>query len=155
MTPHVVIMAGGIGSRFWPMSSENVPKQFLDVLGTGRSFLQMTVERFLPLCPVENIWVVTSKAFKNQVTEQLPELPERNILLEPCRRNTAPCIAYVSWVIKALDPAANIVVSPSDHVVSDVPRFQEAVAECLDFTAQSDAIVTLGMKPDRPETGYG
>ena len=148
-------MAGGIGSRFWPMSSENVPKQFLDVLGTGRSFLQMTVERFLPLCPVENIWVVTSKAFKNQVTEQLPELPERNILLEPCRRNTAPCIAYVSWVIKALDPAANIVVSPSDHVVSDVPRFQEAVAECLDFTAQSDAIVTLGMKPDRPETGYG
>lgn len=155
MTPHVVIMAGGIGSRFWPMSSENVPKQFLDVLGTGRSFLQMTVERFLPLCPVENIWVVTSKAFKNQVTEQLPELPERNILLEPCRRNTAPCIAYVSWVIKAQDPAANIVVSPSDHVVSDVPRFQEAIAECLDFTAQSDAIVTLGMKPDRPETGYG
>lgn len=148
-------MAGGIGSRFWPMSSENVPKQFLDVLGTGRSFLQMTVERFLPLCPVENIWVVTSKAFKNQVTEQLPELPERNILLEPCRRNTAPCIAYVSWVIKAQDPAANIVVSPSDHVVSDVPRFQEAIAECLDFTAQSDAIVTLGMKPDRPETGYG
>ena len=152
---HVVIMAGGIGSRFWPMSSESVPKQFLDVLGTGRSLLQMTVDRFLPISDLSRIWVVTSKAFESQVREQLPDLPEQNILLEPCRRNTAPCIAYVSWVIKSQDPTANIVVSPSDHCVTDVARFQKAISECLQFTEQSDAIVTLGMHPDRPETGYG
>lgn len=152
---HVVIMAGGIGSRFWPMSSESVPKQFLDVIGTGKSLLQMTVERFLGICSMEQMWIVTSKAFREQVRQQLPELPESNILLEPCRRNTAPCIAYVSWVIKSLDPNANIVVSPSDHAVTDVQKFRRAIAECLEFTAQSDAIVTLGMQPDRPETGYG
>lgn len=152
---HVVIMAGGIGSRFWPMSSESVPKQFLDVLGTGRSLLQMTVDRFLGICEMNNIWIVTSKAFSEQVQQQLPDLPAHNILLEPCRRNTAPCIAYVSWVIKSVDPSANIVVSPSDHYITDVPRFRDAVQQCLDFTAQSDAIVTLGMKPDHPETGYG
>lgn len=152
---HVVIMAGGIGSRFWPMSSESVPKQFLDVLGTGRSLLQMTVDRLLPISDLSRIWVVTSKAFESQVREQLPDLPEQNILLEPCRRNTAPCIAYVSWVIKSQDPTANIVVSPSDHCVTDVARFQKAISECLQFTEQSDAIVTLGMHPDRPETGYG
>ena len=152
---HVVIMAGGIGSRFWPMSSESVPKQFLDVIGTGKSLLQMTVERFLGICSMEQMWIVTSRAFREQVRQQLPELPESNILLEPCRRNTAPCIAYVSWVIKSLDPNANIVVSPSDHAVTDVQKFRRAIAECLEFTAQSDAIVTLGMQPDRPETGYG
>lgn len=152
---HVVIMAGGIGSRFWPMSSESVPKQFLDVLGVGRSLLQMTVDRFLGICEMDNIWIVTSKAFREQVQQQLPDLPAHNILLEPCRRNTAPCIAYVSWVIKSVDPSANIVVSPSDHYITDVPRFREAVQQCLDFTAQSDAIVTLGMQPDHPETGYG
>ena len=145
----------GIGSRFWPMSSENVPKPFLDVLGTGKSLLQMTVDRFLGICSTEQIWVVTSKAFKEQVQQQLPMLPKQNILLEPCRRNTAPCIAYVSWVIKSIDPTANIVVTPSDHVVTDVPKFRQAITESLDFTAQSDAIVTLGMQPDRPETGYG
>lgn len=152
---HVVIMAGGIGSRFWPMSSESVPKQFLDVLGTGKSLLQMTVERFLGICKMENIWIVTSKTFSEQVQGQLPDLPARNILLEPCRRNTAPCIAYVSWVIKSVDPAANVVVSPSDHYITDVANFRNAVQQCLDFTAQSDAVVTLGMKPDHPETGYG
>lgn len=148
-------MAGGIGSRFWPMSSESVPKQFLDVLGTGKSLLQMTVERFKGICSLENTWVVTSKSFSEQVRSQLPELPEQNILLEPCRRNTAPCIAYVSWVIKSLDPTGNIVVSPSDHAVTDVKKFRQAIKETLEFTAQSDAIVTLGMRPDRPETGYG
>ena len=152
---HVVIMAGGIGSRFWPMSSESVPKQFLDVLGTGKSLLQMTLERFQGICSLQNTWVVTSKTFSDQVREQLPELPPQNILLEPCRRNTAPCIAYVSWVIKSLDPTANIVVSPSDHAITDVEKFRKAITEALAFTAESDAIVTLGMRPDRPETGYG
>ncbi len=148
-------MAGGIGSRFWPMSSESVPKQFLDVLGVGRTLLQLTVDRFADVCGINNVWIVTSKAFKDLVREQLPEVPEANILLEPCRRNTAPCIAYVSWVIKSTNPNANIVVSPSDHVITDVPKFQAAIRECLSFTEQSDAIVTLGMKPDHPETGYG
>lgn len=152
---NVVIMAGGIGSRFWPMSSENVPKQFLDILGKGRTLLQMTVDRFEPICGLENVWIVTSKSFKNLVREQLPNIPESNILLEPCRRNTAPCIAYVSWVIKTQNPQANIVVSPSDHIITDVTRFRQAINECLNFTAQSDAIVTLGMQPDHPETGYG
>lgn len=101
------------------------------------------------------MWIVTSASFRDIVHEQLPEIPEANILLEPCRRNTAPCIAYVSWVIKSINPNANIVVSPSDHVITDVPKFQGAIKECLQFTASSDAIVTLGMKPDHPETGYG
>jgi len=152
---NAVIMAGGIGSRFWPMSSESVPKQFLDVLGTGKSLLQLTVDRFVDICGMENIWIVTSKSFKDLVKEQLPDIPDENILLEPCRRNTAPCIAYVSWVIKSKNPNANIVVSPSDHVITDVAKFQNAVRECLEFTSMSDAIVTLGMKPDHPETGYG
>lgn len=148
-------MAGGIGSRFWPMSSESVPKQFLDILGTGRTLLQMTVDRFSSVCDMENIWIVTSKAFKDLVTAQLPEVPEQNILLEPCRRNTAPCIAYVSWAIKAKNPNANIIVSPSDHIIANVAEFQKAIGQCLDFTADSDAIVTLGIQPDHPETGYG
>lgn len=152
---NVVIMAGGIGSRFWPMSNECVPKQFLDVLGTGRTLLQMTVDRFSAVCGMENVWIVTSKAFKDLVAEQLPEVPVQNILLEPCRRNTAPCIAYVSWAIKARNPNANIVVSPSDHMIADVPEFQRAICQCLEFTAESDAIVTLGIQPDHPETGYG
>lgn len=152
---YVVIMAGGIGSRFWPMSNESVPKQFLDVLGSGRTLLQMTVDRFSAVCGMENVWIVTSKAFKDLVAEQLPEVPEQNILLEPCRRNTAPCIAYVSWAIKARNPNANIVVSPSDHMIADVPEFQRAISQCLEFTAESDAIVTLGIEPDHPETGYG
>lgn len=152
---HVVIMAGGVGSRFWPMSNVDKPKQFLDLLSTGRTLIQMTVDRFMGICEPENIWVVTSADFKDLVREQLPQLPEENILLEPCRRNTAPCIAYVSWVIKSLNPNANIVVSPSDHVVADTATFRKAVGECLSFVSTSDAIVTLGMKPDHPETGYG
>ncbi len=152
---HVVIMAGGIGSRFWPMSSEQIPKQFLDILGTGRTLIQMTVDRFVDICGIENIWVVTSADFSDIVQQQLPELPKENILYEPCRRNTAPCIAYVSWVIKSINPNANIVVSPSDHLVNDVSKFQTIIKECLQFTLSSDAIVTLGIKPDHPETGYG
>ena len=152
---HLVIMAGGVGSRFWPMSTVEKPKQFIDVLGVGKSLLQLTVERFGDICKAENVWVVTNKAYVNLVKEQLPELPYGNILCEPCRRNTAPCIAYVSWKIKSKDPKANIVVTPSDHIVTNTEEFRRVIKSCLDFTMDSDAIVTLGMKPTRPETGYG
>lgn len=152
---HLVIMAGGIGSRFWPMSTPERPKQFVDVLGTGRTFIQMTVDRFKGILPAENVWVVTSQAYEDIVAEQLPEVPRGNILLEPCRRNTAPCIAYAAWRIKSIDPKATIVVSPSDHLVLDVPEFQRVITSAMDFASTSDAIVTLGMKPTRPETGYG
>lgn len=152
---HLVIMAGGIGSRFWPMSTPECPKQFVDVLGTGRTFIQMTVDRFKGLIPAENVWVVTSQAYREQVMEQLPEVSVGNILLEPCRRNTAPCIAYASWRIKSIDPKATIVVSPSDHLILDITEFQRVVSSAVDFASTSDAIITLGMKPTRPETGYG
>lgn len=152
---HLVIMAGGIGSRFWPMSTTDLPKQFLDVLGCGRTLLQLTVDRFQGLCLPENIWIVTSARYADIVKEQLPDVVPDHILLEPCRRNTAPCIAYVSWKIKARNPKANIVVTPSDHVVMDVREFGRVVQSALKFTADSDAIVTLGMKATRPETGYG
>ena len=152
---HLVIMAGGVGSRFWPMSTAEKPKQFIDVLGIGKSLLQLTVERFDTIVPTENVWVVTNKNYAAIVAEQLPDMPADHILCEPCRRNTAPCIAYVSWRIKSKDTKANIVVSTSDHVVMDVQEFRRVVTECLKFTGESDAIVTLGMKPSRPETGYG
>ena len=129
---HLVIMAGGIGSRFWPMSTPERPKQFVDVLGTGRTFIQMTVDRFKGILPPENVWVVTSQAYKDIVAEQLPEVPQGNILLEPCRRNTAPCIAYAAWRIKSIDPKATIVVSPSDHLVLDVPEFQRVITSAMD-----------------------
>lgn len=152
---HVVIMAGGVGSRFWPMSTPDCPKQFIDVLGCGRTFIQMTFDRFKGLVSPENVWVVTSAKYADIVRHQLPEIPVTNILLEPCRRNTAPCIAYVSWRIKSQDSNANIVVTPSDHMVTDVITFQKVIQDALDFTSESDAIVTLGMTPTRPETGYG
>ena len=152
---HLVIMAGGVGSRFWPMSTPECPKQFIDVFGTGRTFIQMTVDRFKGLVLPENIWVVTSVKYKDIVKQQLPEVPESNILLEPCRRNTAPCIAYVSWRIKTKNPKANIVVAPSDHLVTDVVEFQRVINTALQFVSETDSIVTLGMKPTRPETGYG
>ena len=152
---HVVIMAGGIGSRFWPMSTSSHPKQFIDVLGCGRTLIQLTADRFAGLCPSENLWVVTSETFAPLVREQLPQVPESNILKEPCRRNTAPCIAYVSWKIKSRNPHANVVVTPSDHVVMNTAEFQRVVTAALDFTSGNDAILTLGMRPTRPETGYG
>lgn len=152
---HLVIMAGGVGSRFWPMSTETRPKQFIDMLGTGRSLLQMTLDRFGDICPKENVWIVTNRAYADIVKQQLPDLPDSNILLEPCRRNTAPCIAYCSWKIKAKDPKANIVVTPSDHIVTDINEFQRIINLTLQFANETDAIVTLGMNPTRPETGYG
>ena len=152
---HLVIMAGGIGSRFWPMSTTERPKQFIDVLGVGRSLLQLTFDRFEGICEHQNIWIVTNAKYADLVHEQLPDVPVGNILCEPCRRNTAPCIAYVSWRIKKKDPKANIVVSPSDHIVTNGSEFRRVVNMCLKFTGETDAIVTLGMKPTRPETGYG
>ena len=152
---HLVIMAGGIGSRFWPMSTVERPKQFIDVLGVGKSLLQLTYQRFAEICPSENIWIVTNRRYADLVKEQLPEVEDSHVLMEPCRRNTAPCIAYVSWRIKAQNPKANVVVTPSDHIVTDEKEFKRIIRLCMKFTAESDAIVTLGMKPNRPETGYG
>ena len=152
---HLVIMAGGVGSRFWPMRTTEKPKQFIDVLGVGRSLLQLTFDRFKGICSPENVWVVTNRSYKDLVLEQLPEIPVTNILCEPCRRNTAPCIAYVSWRIKSKDRNANIVVTPSDHIVTNCEEFKRVISQCLKFTSETDAIITLGMKPTRPETGYG
>lgn len=152
---HLVIMAGGVGSRIWPMSTKTMPKQFVDILGCGRTLIQLTMDRFRGLVPRENVWVVTSQEYKEIVSEQIPEIPSQNILLEPCRRNTAPCIAYASWRIKKRDPKANIVVSPSDHVVLDVEEFRRITVSCLGHVSESDSIVVLGIKPLRPETGFG
>ena len=152
---HIVIMAGGVGSRFWPMSTPEYPKQFVDVLGRGMSMIQMTVERFAPLCPIENMWVVTSAAYEALVREQLPQLPVENILLEPAMRNTAPCIAYACWKIRQKNPSANVVVTPADALVGDVDDFRKVIGSALEFTAAGHRIVTVGIRPTRPETGYG
>lgn len=148
-------MAGGIGSRFWPMSTPECPKQFIDVLGVGKSLLQLTVERFKNAVPMSNVWIVTSKKFFQKVHEQLPFVPCEQILLEPCMRNTAPCLAYVSWKIKKKYPDANIVVSPADHIVIDITEFDRIVKKGLNFVRENNYILTLGMMPSRPETGYG
>lgn len=155
MQNHVVIMAGGIGSRFWPMSVPEYPKQFIDVMGVGKSLIQLTAERFEGVCPKENFWVVTSEKYVGIVKEQLPEIPTQHILAEPEARNTAPCIAYACWKIQKQYPEANIVVTPSDALVLNTEEFKRCINRALEFTAHSEAIVTLGMKPTRPETGYG
>lgn len=152
---HVIIMAGGIGSRIWPMSTADTPKQFIDVLGCGKTLLQLTFDRFAGVCPPENVWVLTTGKYAHMVKEQLPSVPDDHILKEPCRRSTAPCIAYAAWKIKKIDPSANMVVTPSDHFVADVNEFRRVVKSSLDFVRNSDAILTLGIKPTRPETGYG
>ncbi len=137
------------------MSTPEYPKQFIDVMGCGRTMIQMTVERFSGICPMTNFWVVTSEPYVAMVREQLPEIPVENIIAEPCARNTAPCIAYACWKIKQKDPSANIVVTPSDALVTEVEEFRRIVREALEFTAEGKRIVTLGIKPTRPETGYG
>lgn len=148
-------MAGGVGSRFWPYSRNERPKQFLDFLGTGRSLLQLTIDRFRPLVPVENILIVTNALYKDLILEQLPDLRPEQVLCEPARRNTAPCIAYALAHIKAITDEANIVVASSDALILDVPEFQRVVKSGLEFVAGNDVLLTLGMKPTRPETGYG
>lgn len=155
MQTHIVIMAGGIGSRFWPMSTPEYPKQFIDVMGCGKSLIQLTVDRFLPVCPIENFWVVTSEKYVEIVKKQLPGIPECNILAEPEARNTAPCIAYACWKIGQKHPDANIVVTPSDALVINTVEFERVIRNALEFTADRNAIVTIGIKPSRPETGYG
>ena len=152
---HIVIMAGGIGSRLWPLSTPQMPKQFIDVLGTGKSLIRMTMERFLPVCRPEHFWVVTSERYVSTVKKHLPEVPDEQILSEPEPRNTAPCIAYASWKIRARYPEANIVVTPSDALVLDCNVFTDAITKALAATTASDAIVTIGITPSRPETGYG
>lgn len=152
---HVVIMAGGIGSRFWPMSTPQYPKQFIDVMGMGRSLIQLTAERLSAVAPMSNFWVVTSRHYVDIVREQLPDIPGQNILAEPEARNTAPCIAYACWKIKQHHPDANIVVTPSDALVIDTAEYQRVIREALAFTVDSNNIVTVGIRPSRPETGYG
>ena len=149
-------MAGGIGSRFWPLSKNNYPKQFLDILGTGKSFIRSTYERFLPLVPSENFVVVTNAAYKELVLQQLPEIREENVLCEPMRRNTAPCIAYAVYHILSQCPEASIAVTPADHLVTNEVEFQRIIGRGLDFVEQNrEALMTIGIKPSRPETGYG
>lgn len=148
-------MAGGIGSRFWPVSTPENPKQFHDIMGGGRTMLQLTLDRFEGVVPPENVWVVTGADFADLVREQLPEVPAQNILLEPCGRGTAPCICYVSWKIKMRDSHANVIVTPADHDIKDLELFRSTISECAAFTAETDAILTLGMKPTHPATGYG
>lgn len=152
---YCVIMCGGIGSRFWPYSRTDRPKQFIDFFGTGRSLLQMTYDRLEPVVDPANIIVVTNERYAPLVCEQLPEVDPRNILLEPARRNTAPCVAWAACHIHALDPEASIIVTPSDHLVTREPLFIKAITDGFDFVESHDALLTLGIRPVRPETGYG
>lgn len=152
---YCVIMAGGIGSRFWPMSRTAYPKQFLDFLGLGRTLIQQTFDRFLPLCPPENILVVTNAQYAPIVKQQLPQLRDDQVLTEPSRRNTAPCVAYADHVIAKRDPEARIIVAPSDHLVMKEQEFQDTIRLALRQAESADCLVTLGIKPSRPDTGYG
>ena len=156
MNNYCIIMAGGIGSRFWPLSKDNYPKQFLDILGTGKSFIRSTYERFSPVIPDENFLVVTNKAYKQLVLEHLPMLKPDQVLCEPARRNTAPCIAYAAYHIQSRCKDANIVVTPADHLVTNEVEFQRIIHLGFGFLAKNqNALMTIGIKPSRPETGYG
>jgi mannose-1-phosphate guanylyltransferase len=148
-------MAGGIGSRFWPISRNAKPKQFLDILDTGKSFIRHTFERFAPLVPVENFLVVTNESYRQLVLDQIPELKNEQILGEPIGRNTAPCIAYATYKLLAADPEAEMIVTPADHLVLNEPEFDKVVEECVEFIRKNDALMTIGIKPNRPDTGYG
>ncbi|MDP4278656.1 MAG: mannose-1-phosphate guanylyltransferase, partial [Bacteroidota bacterium] len=152
---YCVIMSGGIGSRFWPASRTSLPKQFLDFFGTGKSLLQQTVDRFRRVLPAENIYIVTNQKYKELTMSQLPEINENQILLEPQRRNTAPCIAFAANRILAVNSKANIVVAPSDHLILKEADFLDCIREGLDFVASNNVLLTIGIKPNRPETGYG
>ena len=152
---YCIIMAGGVGSRFWPLSRQGRPKQFLDILGTGKTLIQQTFERFETFIPKENILIVTSVRYKKLVKEQLPELNDDQVLLEPLRRNTAPCVAYALSKIRLKNPRANLIVAPSDHLIIKEEEFIRQIKKGLDFIEKNDALLTLGIKPSRPETGYG
>ena len=152
---YVAIMAGGIGSRFWPMSRTNFPKQFLDILNTGKTLIQSTYERFASFIPAENIYVVTSNEYINIVKKQLPDIPMQNILGEPSRKNTAPCIAYISFKLMQQDPMASLIIAPSDHLILDTIAYKKVSLEALSFVNKHNAFITLGIKPTYPNTGYG
>ena len=152
---YVAIMAGGIGSRFWPMSRTHFPKQFLDILGTGRTLIQSTFDRFLRFIPRENIYVVTSEEYRGIVAEQLPELEMANILCEPSRKNTAPCVAYISYKLNEINPEGALICAPADHLILDDKAFNKVCLEALDFVSKHKALITLGIKPSHPNTGYG
>jgi mannose-1-phosphate guanylyltransferase len=148
-------MAGGIGSRFWPMSRQNYPKQFLDILNTGKTLIQWTFDRFASFIPIENIFVVTSNEYKDIVHKQLPNMAVDNILGEPSRKNTAPCIAYISFKLQQKDPKASLIVAPADHLILDTKGFTKVCLEALSFVGKHNAFITLGIKPTYPNTGYG
>ena len=148
-------MAGGIGSRFWPMSKTSTPKQFLDILGTGETLIQQTINRFRKICPIENVYVVTNDLYKEQVKEQIPDLEYGQILCEPSRRNTAPCIAYANYKIQSINPNANIVVAPSDHIILKEDVFIDVIESALLAASENDWLISLGIQPSRPDTGYG
>lgn len=152
---YCVIMAGGIGSRFWPKSRQTMPKQFLDILGTGKSFIRHTFERFAKLIPAENFLVVTNQKYKALVLEHIPELSEEQILCEPIGRNTAPCIAYAAYTLQKLNPEAKMVVTPADHLILGEEEFRAIISECMEFASSRNVLVTVGIKPTRPDTGYG
>ncbi|MEN0051895.1 MAG: sugar phosphate nucleotidyltransferase, partial [Bacteroidota bacterium] len=152
---YVAIMAGGVGSRFWPASRTQRPKQFLDILGTGKSLIQSTYERFLKLTPKENIFIVTNKIYRDLVKEHLPDLTDNQILCEPSRNNTGPCVAYTAFKLHNLNPEANFVVAPSDHIILKEEAFISQLQKALQFTNEEEALVTLGISPSRPDTGYG
>ncbi len=152
---YAVIMAGGIGSRFWPMSKASFPKQFLDILGTGETLIQQTFRRLERICPPENILVVTNTDYKNLCLEQLPNIVENNILCEPAMRNTAPCIAYAAFKIQNMNPNANMIVAASDHIITKEGEFVRVLQDCLKITAENEVLLTLGITPSRPDTGYG
>lgn len=152
---YLVIMAGGVGTRFWPMSKLNIPKQFIDILGIGKSLIRMTYERFLLTILPENIYVVTNEMYKDLVLEQIPELSPDQIICEPSRRNTAPCIAYATYKIASLNPEANFVVSPADHIIFKEDNFSQIIKVALDAVSKNDWLMTLGIRPTRPDTGYG
>lgn len=152
---YVVLMAGGVGTRFWPYSRNSQPKQFLDVLGTGKTLLQSSYDRFLALCPKENIYIVTSEEHAEITHEQIPDLDRSQILTEPMRKNTAPCIAYAAHKISKFNPDGVIVVSPSDHLILNEADFQQTIEKCYDKAKDQDKLITLGIRPTRPETGYG
>ncbi len=152
---YCVIMAGGVGSRFWPISRHNKPKQFLDVLGTGKSFIRTTFERFAHIIPVENIFVATNTAYRDMVLAEIPELRADQVLCEPLGRNTAPCIAYAAMRIRSINPDAVMVATPSDHFISNEIHFCEVIQQCLDFVSEKESLLTIGLQPTRPATGYG
>ncbi|MBL7751907.1 MAG: NTP transferase domain-containing protein, partial [Chitinophagaceae bacterium] len=152
---YVAIMAGGIGSRFWPMSRTNYPKQFLDILQTGKTLIQQTFDRYRKMVPAENIFVITSQEYIPLVKEQLPKLPVENILGEPSRKNTAPCIAYISFKLIQKDPEARMIVAPADNLILDTDEFVKTANRALDFVSHINALLTIGIKPTYPNTGYG